>query len=335
MISLKEIGKICGLAESTVSKALKQAPGIKKETAARVMEVARQYGYQPNAMVECIQTGRSRSIGIAFNKFQCEFAGAVMEGIHQTLHEYEYDSYLISWDRLVKDQVDLLSRFTRRRVDGLLLFPMAQAPTPEQIHALNRFHNPVVLIDEELPGNNFDHVGANNRSVFPKIIKYLKEGGYRNIGIVSFSRNENGRERRAAFLEAMAEYNLPVNARSCLDLSDCWNEAYDAARTILSDRRNRPDVLLCFNDYVANDVLNAAFDLGIRVPEELGIIGFGNLPLTSRVRPRLTTVDQFPGRIGQIAAELLLNRISGKEKGDRKNILLPTELILRDSIRKH
>ena len=68
MISLKEIGKICGLAESTVSKALKQAPGIKKETAARVMEVARQYGYQPNAMVECIQTGRSRSIGIAFNK---------------------------------------------------------------------------------------------------------------------------------------------------------------------------------------------------------------------------------------------------------------------------
>ena len=74
MISLKEIGKICGLAESTVSKALKQAPGIKKETAARVMEVARQYGYQPNAMVECIQTGRSRSIGIAFNKFQCEFA---------------------------------------------------------------------------------------------------------------------------------------------------------------------------------------------------------------------------------------------------------------------
>ena len=86
---------------------------------------------------------------------------------------------------------------------------------------------------------------------------------------------------------------------------------------------------------MANDVLNAAFDLGIRVPEELGIIGFGNLPLTSRVRPRLTTVDQFPGRIGQIAAELLLNRISGKEKGDRKNILLPTELILRDSIRKH
>ena len=335
MISLKEIGKICGLAESTVSKALKQAPGIKKETAARVMNVARQYGYQPNAMVECIQTGRSRSIGIAFNKFQCEFAGAVMEGIHQTLHEYEYDSYLISWDRLVKDKVDLLSRFSRRRVDGLLLFPMAEPPTPEQISDLNRFHNPVVLIDGRLPGNNFDHVGADNRSIFPTIIKYLKEEGYRNIGIVSYTRNENGRERRAAFLETMAEFNLPVNARACVDLSDCWNEAYDAAKRLLSDRKNRPDALLCFNDYVANDVLDAACDLGIRVPEELGIIGFGNLPLTKRVRPRLATVDQYPGRIGQIAAELLLSRINGKEKGARKNIILPTDFIPRDSIQKN
>ena len=175
MISLKGIGKICGVSESTVSKALKRNPGIKKETIDRVMEVARKYGYQPNAMVECIQTGRSRSIGIAFNKFQCEYAGAVMEGIHQVLHEYEYDAYLISWDRLVKDKVDLLSRFSRRRVDGLLLFPMALPPTSEQIKDLNRFHNPVVLIDSDWPGNNFDHVGADNRSVFPEIIKYIFE----------------------------------------------------------------------------------------------------------------------------------------------------------------
>lgn len=333
MISLKEIGKICGLAESTVSKALKRSPGIKKETVARVMEVARQYGYQPNAMVECIQTGRSRSIGIAFNKFQCEFAGGVMEGIHQILHEYEYDSYLISWDRLVKDRVDLLSRFSRRRVDGLLLFPMAQPPTPEQIRDLNRFHNPVVLIDSEWPGNNFDHVGADNRTSFTEIIKYLKEHRHSNIGIISFTQNDNGRQRRAAFLEAMAEFNLPVNARACLDLSDCWNEAYGAAKRMLANKRNRPDALLCFNDYVANDVLNAAYDLGIRVPEELSIIGFGNLPLTGRTRPQLATVDQFPCEIGRTAARLLLDRIERKETGERKNIAIHTQFIQRSSIR--
>lgn len=331
MISLKEIGKICGLAESTVSKALKQAPGIKKETAARVMEVARQYGYQPNAMVECIQTGRSRSIGIAFNKFQCEFAGGVMEGIHQVLHEHEYDSYLISWDRLVKDKVDLLSRFSRRRVDGLLLFPMAQPPTSAQIRDLNRFHNPIVLVDSERPDYNFDHVGADNSSSFPEIIKYLKTKNCRNIGILSFTQNSNGRLRRAAFLEAMAECNLPVNARFCIDLSDCWNEAYGAAKQLLANPQNRPDALLCFNDYAANDVLNAALDLGIRVPEELGIVGFGNLPLSERTRPQLTTVDQFPCEIGRTAAQLLLDRISGKETGGCKSITINTKFIKRRS----
>lgn len=332
MISLKGIGKICGVSESTVSKALKRNPGIKKETIDRVMEVARKYGYQPNAMVECIQTGRSRSIGIAFNKFQCEYAGAVMEGIHQVLHEYEYDAYLISWDRLVKDKVDLLSRFSRRRVDGLLLFPMALPPTSEQIKDLNRFHNPVVLIDSDWPGNNFDHVGADNRSVFPEIIKYLINQGRKKIGTISYTLATTGEERRSAFLDSMAEFNMPVNARHCLDLSDCWNEAYDAAKKLLADKRNRPDALICFNDYVANDVLNAALDLGIQVPEELALVGFGNLPLTLRTRPRLATVDQYPCEIGRRAATLLLDRITGKETGTRQDIAIPTTFIVRESI---
>ena len=254
-----------------------------------------------------------------------------MEGIHQVLHEYEYDSYLISWDRLVKDKVDLLSRFSRRRVDGLLLFPMAQPPTSAQIRDLNRFHNPIVLVDCEHSSYNFDHVGADNSSSFAEIIKYLKNKKYRNIGILSFTQNSNGQLRRAAFLEAMAECNLPVNARHCIDLSDCWNEAYDAAKRLLADPQNRPDALLCFNDYAANDVLNAALDLGIRVPEELGIVGFGNLPLSERTRPQLTTVDQFPCEIGRTAAQLLLDRINGKETGGCKSIIINTKFIKRRS----
>ena len=134
MISMKEIGRICGVAESTVSKALRGHAGIKLATRERIQEVARQYGYQPNAMVECMQTGKSRSIGIACNNFQCQFSGAIMDGIHQALHEYGYDSYVISWDRLVKDGVDLLSRFSRRRAadgrtaDAVAYRPAAQLP---------------------------------------------------------------------------------------------------------------------------------------------------------------------------------------------------------------
>ena len=332
MISMKEIGRICGISESTVSKALRGNPAIRPATAERVMAVARKYGYQPNAMVECMQTGRSRSIGIAFNNFGCQFAGAVMEGIHQILHERDYDSYVISWDKLVKDHVELLSRFARRRVDGLLLFPPEAAPPAERLEELRNFHNPIVAIDQAWAGYELDYVGCDNRRGMFELVEHLIHCGYRRIGAICFSHVSTGEERKRGFLDAMFKHNLPVSARDLADLGDYRNEAYGAARELLASA-DRPEALVCFNDYIANDALNAAFDLGIRVPEELAITGFGNLPLAEKLRPRLTTVDQFACESGKQAARLLLDRISGAETGPRREIIVAPELVIRDSVR--
>ncbi len=173
MISLKEIGRICGLSESTVSKALKGNPAIRHSTMLRVMEVARKYGYQPNAMVHCMQTGQSRSIGIAYNDFCCQFAGKVMEGIQQVLHENNYDSFVIQWDKLVKDKIELLGRFARRRVDGILLFPPAAADPSERLAELRSIHCPIVVIDQRWPGHDFDYVGCDNRKGMYELVSFL------------------------------------------------------------------------------------------------------------------------------------------------------------------
>ena len=220
MISMKEIGKICGVTESTVSKALRGHAGIKQATRERVAEVARKYGYQPNAMVECMQTGRSRSIGIACNNFQCMFTGAVMDGIHKTLHDYGYDSYVICWDKLVKDKIDLLSRFARRRVDGLLLLPMEHLPEAVHVAALRAFHNPVVLIDQVWNGAEFDYVGSDNRGGMATLVERLIAAGHRKIGSVFFSEVSSGEERKAGFLDAMFRHNLPVDARFLFEVHD-------------------------------------------------------------------------------------------------------------------
>ena len=329
MISMKEIGKICGVTESTVSKALRGHAGIKQATRERVAEVARKYGYQPNAMVECMQTGKSRSIGIACNNFQCMFTGAVMDGIHKTLHDYGYDSYVICWDKLVKDKIDLLSRFARRRVDGLLLLPMEHLPEPVHVTALRTFHNPVVLIDQAWHGADFDYVGSDNRGGMTALVERLIASGRRKIGSVFFSEVSSGEERKAGFLDAMFRHNLPVDARFLCEVHDPKN-SYEEIRQAL-DTDDRPDALVCFNDYLANDALNAAFDLGIRVPDELAVTGFGNLPLCEKLRPTLTTVDQHAFQIGQVAARQLMERITGNETGPHRVQLVPTEPIIRQS----
>ena len=281
MISMKEIGRICGVAESTVSKALRGHAGIKLATRERIQEVARQYGYQPNAMVECMQTGKSRSIGIACNNFQCQFSGAIMDGIHQALHEYGY-------------------------------------------------HNPVVLIDQVWGSCDFDYVGTDNRAAMAALVGELFERGYRKIGAVLFSRVSSGEERRAGFLDAMFSRSLPVDGRFLCEVTNSRYGNYEQIRNLLK-MPDRPEALVCFNDYLANDALNVAYDLGIRVPEELAITGFGNLPLCEKLRPQLTTADQQAETIGRTAARLLLERITGGETGPRREIRLPAQPVLRGS----
>ena len=332
MISLKEIGRICGLSESTVSKALKGNPAIRRSTAQRVAEVARKYGYQPNAMVQCMQTGQSRSIGIAYNNFRCQFAGQVMEGIQQVLHENNYDSFVIQWDKLVKDKIELLGRFARRRVDGILLFPPELADPSERLAELRNIHCPVVVIDQRWPGHDFDYVGSDNAKGMYELVSYLIAKGYRRFGVVAFPSTSSGEERKRGFLEAMFEHNLPIDASLLTVADEAFQGAYAVARSLM-ERPDRPDVIVCYNDYIAREALNAAWDPGIHIPEELAVTGFGHFPFCSLVRPCLTSVDQFSFETGAAAAELLLERISSTGNYERRDIVIPTKLVLRNSTR--
>ena len=331
MISMKEIGKICGISESTVSKALSGYAGIKPATRDRVREVAHKYGYQPNAMVKCLQTGVSQSIGIACNHFQDLFSGAIMDGIQEALHEVHYDSYVISWDKLVNSGENLLTRLSRRRVDGLLLLPMAQVPSASYTAQLYSFPNPVVLVDQFWGSREFDYVSSNNREAMRELVETLVMLGYRRIGAVFYSKVSSGEERRAGFLDAMIAHGLPVNAGSLCEVESCDGDALGGEVLRLLKSGDRPEVLVCFNDNLAVNVMNAARDIGLRIPEDLAVTGFGNLPLADKVRPRLTTVDQQAGEIGRRAARLLLDRICGRGEIKRQEILIPARTILRES----
>ncbi len=332
MISMKEIGKICGVGESTVSKALNGRAGIKHATRERIQAVARKYGYQPNAMVEYVQTGKSRSIGIACNEFRCQFSGAIMNGIHEALHKHGYDSYVISWDKLVRDEADMLSRFARRRVDGLLLLPMAMPPSSTYVSQLYSFHNPIVLVDQYWGVSEFDFIGTSNREAMAQVTEYLIKCGYKRIGAVNYSGVSSGQERKAGFLDAMISNHLSINPRHLCEIRDCDADNTDILKKFL-DIPDRPEALVCFNDYLAVDTMNAAFDLGIKVPEELAVTGFGNLPICKKIRPQLTTIDQHAEEIGEQAAVLLIDRITGREEGPRQEVLVPAALRIRNSTR--
>ncbi len=330
MISLKEIGRICGVAESTVSKALKDHPGIKLATRKRIQEVAMAHNYQPNAMVQCIQTGKSKSIGIAYNCFKDSFAGAILDGIYKALYHHGYDSLVIPWDMMVQDNASIFTRFSRRRVDGMLMFPMARKPNMKYIEQLRSFHNPIVLIDQTWPDNAFDYVGSDNYGGAFEATNHLINLGYKEIGILAYCKVSSGKERYDGYAAAMAANGLQLKDCHIMEIEDVTCSNYLQVKKFL-EQAKRPEALLCFNDHFALDAIAAANDLGISVPEQLAVIGFGNLPFTETTRPSISTVAQHPETIGRKAVQLLLERLKGRTSEVRSEVI-PSELILRDSV---
>ena len=332
MISLKEIGRICGLAESTVSKALKDHPQIKEETRRRVQDVARQYNYQPNALVKSLQSGRSQTIGIAYNNFRDGFAGSIMNGIVERLDESGYEALIICWDMIVAKGAQLLSRFSQRRVDGLLLFPTAKLPTQEYLKELRAFQKPVVLIDQTWPGNEFSYVGSDNVGGAAMAARRLAESGFKRIGFVRNSSVSTGLERWEGFLTEMRRHSLPVVEELCPDIQGDLGYGYEIIKKSLMNP-DRPEALLCFNDYCAFNVIRASAELGIRIPGDLSIIGIGDLPvIPTLTSPALTTMDQQPEELGRKAASTLLAHIDGKAEAPCE-IRLPMRLVERGTVK--
>lgn len=333
MISLKDIARICDVSESTVSKALKGRPEIKAATRERIEMVAKRYNYQPNAIVESIQTGRSRTIGIAYNNFDDSFSGAIMNSILRCLHQSNYDVMVICWDLIVAEGAGVLSRFSRRRVDGLLLFPMAQLPSPFYLKELQNFHSPVVVIDQTWAGNEFNFVGSDNFGGANLAVDHLISRGITRIGCISNRGISSGQERFSGFQEAMARHGLTVRQSDCVNIDDCFADNQAIIRPLL-DRPDHPEALVCFNDYLALEAASAAADLGMNVPRELSLVGFGKLPLGTRMRPQLSTVDQFPEEIGSRATEILLEAIESQNTVIQpQNIRIPVKLLERASVR--
>jgi len=188
------------------------------------------------------------------------------------------------------------------------------------------------VIDQRWPGHDFDYVGSSNRKGMYELISYLIGQGYRRFGVIAFPATSSGEERKRGFLDAMFEHKLPVDASLLTVAEEPLLSPYEAARSLL-ERPDRPEALVCFNDYIAREALNAAWDLRIRVPEELAVTGFGNLPLCDLVRPRLTTVDQFSFETGVAAARLLLERISSTGNPERRDIVIDTKVVIRNSNR--
>lgn len=327
--TIRDVARLAGVSHQTVSRVINRSREVTPETRERVEAAILELGYRPNAIARSMARGETRILAcIAPNLTDFTFA-SIIEGAEQ---EARASGYLLlsssaedarAFGELVEELVG------HRRVDGLLIInPFADAR-----HTLLPANFPVVFVGAHARNRAVSSVSLDDEAAARAATRHLLERGYRRLAHLSGPLVEDCViDRRAGFLQALREFGLAFD--DALFYQGDWSASSgrEALRFWAAQGR-LPEAVFAQNDRMALGVLHAARELGLRVPDELGVIGVDDMPLSSYFDPPLTTMRQDMPRIGREAARLLLERIRNPS-APVTNLKLPAELVLRESTRR-
>ena len=331
--TLSQIAKQAKVSISAVSRIIagKKLQTFSEETVTRVRAIAEECRYRPNRLVQGMQTGKTGVVGVLIPGFD-DFYGAVATGIHDALVSSDRVP-IVLWSRqdsasgTGRDELEQIHALVDRRVEGIILKPVFDAASDEYLHEILDRSIPLVVVDRELPKVNCCYVGSDDEAGVIAILDHLLALGHRSIAcfgpttIVS-----TGMHRLQRFRTWMSDHPECVPSEH---LVPTWEPTVQDAVALL-ERNPRPTAIFNVNDRFAWRIYEAAAQKQLRIPQDLSVAGFGNLPLGTFVTPPMTSVNQHPYEIGESAVRRLLMRLANPAERCRK-VLLPPDLVVRGS----
>ncbi len=327
---LKEIAESLGISVSTVYAAIQNRKDISEATRRRVQEKVREMNYRPDLVARSLVTHETRVIGLVVPELSGSFFVEVLKGIEAAATRAGFQVMLCATAEDAEQEDREVETFLSKHVDGLIL---ASAHAPGDLNVAGRLANsgtPFVLLDRRLPGGHF--VGGDDIQVGYLATRHLIEEGYQRIAHLQGPNVSTANDRYSGYLKALREAR--IKARTEYVAPVLYHEEISAARAMdaLLRLSPPPDAVFAASDPIAIGALEAARARGVRVPDELGIVGVGNHRYTPFLRVPLSTVDQNRVRIGTEAVELLLAGM--REHSEPAARLIAPRLVVRDSSRR-
>lgn len=296
--------------------------------AARVVKAAGDLHYRPSRIARSLRTQESRVWGVVVSDIRNPFYTDLLRGLEDQAQRSGYALVVGNADERAEKEASYLELFAAERVAGVVL--CAASPARVDVAMLRSQGIAVVLVDREVPGEAVDTVLADNEGGASKATGHLIAQGYRRIACITGPANRStALSRVTGYLRAHQEANLPVDER-LIRYSDFRQQGgYSAAYELLTEA-TPPDALFVANNLMTIGTLEAADQLGLRLPEDIGLVGFDDIPLVSLLRSPVSVVAQPAYEIGRAAAQLLLRRAQGDDSPPRR-VFLPVELRVRAS----
>ncbi|GAB3095362.1 LacI family DNA-binding transcriptional regulator [Lysobacter terrae] len=326
-VTIRDVATAANVSVATVSRALNGQANVTAEVRQRVLEVARRLQYSPHAAARSLSSKRTHMLGVVLPDLYGEFFSELMRGIDQVAREHGMH-LLVSSYHGHRDEQGAAMRSMRGRVDGLLVMsPYAASPAASDDVAPGL---PVVLINSQYAGENYLSLGIANYEGARAMMAHLISTGYRRIAFIAGPEdNFDAYQRLRGYQDAMAE----LGAQEWV-LPGAFDEAsgHRAGQALLATGE-RPDAVFAANDMMALGCLFAFSQAGVRVPQDIAIAGFDDIPLAGFVYPGLTTMNVDISGLGAAAARMLLGRL-GKEAATEPPEPMVPELVIRESSRR-
>lgn len=327
MMTIQQVAKEAGVSVATVSRVINKHPSVSLKTRLKVEEVIKRLNYEPNILGRNLRRAQSRMVLVLVPSISNPFYAKIVQGIEDVARKYEYNILLGTTDSDVEREKVYLDLLKRRLCDGVISMDPAVDLSPlvgddEQY--------PVIQCCEYSETLDIPYVSIDNLAAAYKAVKHLITMGHRKVALInSDERFLYARLRKEGYLKALAEFEIPCREDWIINTELGFEGGQQAMRSLLA-QKERPTAIFAVSDTIAIGALKAIKEEGLKVPKDIAVVGFDNIPFSNMMNPTLTTVSQPMYEIGKRAAKMLIQKIDDPTQ-PIENLLLDHELIIRES----
>jgi len=328
MSTIQDVAKLAGVAPITVSRVLTNSGYASEETRARVEAAATALGYVPNTLARGLRSKRTQTLALVMTDITNPFFTLIARGVEDTASNSGYTVIFCNTDESEEEEEKYTNILVQKQVDGVLLVPASS--NSKSIKFLQSNHVPMVVLDRRIPGAEVDVIRCDSEKAGYDLTRHLIELGHRQIVTISGPREvSTSQDRVSGYERAMKEAGLEDSIRVYFG-SYTQASGYELTGQALT-LEPRPTAIFGTNNFISIGMLKALKDAGLGVPKDISVVGFDDLPAAMVVDPVLTVAAQPAYEMGCQATELLLKRIASIIVESSREIVLPTELIIRRS----
>ena len=327
-----DVARLAGVSRATVSYIINgkdnQGVPISDETRQRVLEAVEELGYVVNAGAQALRSGDTKTIGVMLPIYQNPFFWDILNGISKEANESGY-KVLLANSVLDEEQTgQTVSELAEQRVDGLIFMIEFESLPDKAMEQLLKSTHPIVEISSSF--SEFDLIKQGYGEATKALLSHLLELGHHQIAFIyGVHKPEQGLDRLVAYRQGLNEAGIQIDESLIYRCGPTMEDGYHATRTVLQ-ADNPPTAIITLNDLLGVAAISAATDLGLRVPNDVSIAGFDDIPFARFVVPKLTTVASNPEQNGRNAVQLLLKRLKEPDR-PHEVITARWKLIVRES----